>query len=197
MNKEEELLYRCFQGESAAWEIFVNLYVTPINNSIKYILNKYDPNYSDSELEDLTQGVLVSLMEQDYKRLRLFRGERNCSLVTYLRVVAARQTVDYLRKKGREKNLLHHYKTIGGPEMEEGLGENVLSLVDEALEIEKVKEIIAGLSSQERLFIQLHFYRELSLKTTAEVLNISPEAAYTRKNRLIKKFRRLLEEITL
>lgn len=195
MRKEEiSLLDRCFQGESAAWDEFVEKYFNPVAGAIKYILGKYSLNYNDSELEDLTQEVFVALMEQDYRRLRLFRGEKNCSLATYLRVLSARKAIDYLRRKGREKISLQHYKTVYDREGDDHLSEASFCPEEESPETERMKAIIAGLSPPERLFIHLHFYRELSLQEVAKILKVSPETAYTRKSRLLKKIRLSLKK---
>lgn len=195
MRKEDELLlYRCFRGEGDAWDDFVNIYLAPVSTAIKHVLDKYTSFSSGNEVEDLTQRFFLSLMEDDYKRLRIFKGERNCSLATYLRVVASRQAIDYLRKQGRERNLLDQYKTVHEREAEEDPSDMDLSPGGKAADLAEVKKVIARLSPPERLFLHLHYYRELSLKATAQTLNISLEAAYTRKSRLLKKIRRALKK---
>ena len=55
---------------------------------------------------DVYGDVFLALFENDFARLRSFRGENDCSLASWIRLIASRKTLDYLRDRGRRSRLL-------------------------------------------------------------------------------------------
>jgi RNA polymerase sigma factor (sigma-70 family) len=97
-----ELIKRCINGnDKAAWEIFVNDYSKLIWNSIRKTFLKYSFRYADEDVEDMYSSVFVSLVDNDFKKLRQFRSENACSVSTWLTVITIRMTIDFLRKDKR------------------------------------------------------------------------------------------------
>ena len=98
--KEKTLLTGCLKGEKAAWDAFVLQYSSLVYHTIKKTLSLYHCDSSSNPVEDLYQDVFVSLLRDDFRKLRQFRGDRGCSLASWIRVLAARLTIDFLRKQG-------------------------------------------------------------------------------------------------
>jgi len=96
--KEKILIAGCLNANKAAWDAFVLQYSSLVYHAIRKTLTLHHSESRDEVVEDLYQEVFVSLIQDDYKKLRQFRGDRGCTLASWLRVVASRLTIDFLRK---------------------------------------------------------------------------------------------------
>ncbi|MBI4526702.1 MAG: sigma-70 family RNA polymerase sigma factor [Deltaproteobacteria bacterium] len=96
---ERTLLSGCKRGEKPAWPAFVQQYSPLVYHTIKRTLSLYHTNARPDIVEDLFQDFFLSVLRDDYKKLRQFRGDRGCTLASWLRMVAARLTIDHLREQ--------------------------------------------------------------------------------------------------
>jgi RNA polymerase sigma factor (sigma-70 family) len=99
--KEKALLSGCLNGEKTAWDAFVLQYSSLVYHTIKKTFTLYHLEPRADLVEDLFQEVFLSLLRDDFRKLSQFKGERGCSLASWLRVVVARITIDFLRKQQR------------------------------------------------------------------------------------------------
>ena len=60
-------------------------------------------------------------------------------------------------------------------------------------ETKLLDEAVGGLRGQDRLLIDLCYRNELHAREIAALLQVSPGAVYTRKNRILGKLRKALE----
>lgn len=96
--KEKTLLAGCLNGDKAAWDAFVLQYSSLVHHTIKKTLIFRHTEISSDLVDDLFQEVFLSLVKDDFFQLRRFRGDRGCTLASWLRMIAARRTIDHLRK---------------------------------------------------------------------------------------------------
>lgn len=137
-------------------------------------------------IEDLHQDFFLGLCKNDFRKLRQFKGDWGCSLASWLRMIASRVTVDFLRLK--------RPITVEVPEtLASDQGDPPSRLLDREEE-QRVAEALDGLSPRDRLFVDLHFYRGLPPEAVAAILNVSVAALYTLKSRLLDKLRELLKK---
>ena len=99
---ERELLSHCFAGDHASWNRFVQYYRGLIYHTIKTTVALHRAEQPHDFADDLFQEIFVSLVKDDYSQLRRFRGDNDCTLASWLRMVAARRTIDHLRKSDRK-----------------------------------------------------------------------------------------------
>lgn len=71
---EKELLTACIQGDKKAWDIFVEKYTDLVYHTIHKTLNIYHPDFLYQELEDIHNSIFLSLIDNDYKKLRQYKG---------------------------------------------------------------------------------------------------------------------------
>jgi hypothetical protein len=90
--KEKILLAGCIKGEKAAWDALVLQYSKLAYSTIRSTLTLHHALPQDDIVEDLHQDFFLSLCENDFRKLRQFRGERGCSVASWLRVIASRIT---------------------------------------------------------------------------------------------------------
>lgn len=96
---ENTLIAGCVSGDKAAWDEFVRQYSGLIYHTIKNTAAPHRAEISQDFADDLFQEIFLSLVKDNYLQLRRFRGDHGCTLASWLRMIAARRTIDQLRKK--------------------------------------------------------------------------------------------------
>lgn len=91
---EKELLQRVLAEEPGAFDDFLERYRALIY-SVFYGRGYKFP--ADS-MDDVYQSFVLALTAKEFHKLRAFQGRNNCSLATFLQVVASRFALDELRK---------------------------------------------------------------------------------------------------
>ncbi len=91
---DRNLLDRCLQRKPRAWEDFVDRFLGLITHVVKHTTQTKSENFTSQDYGDFCNEIFLTILENDYAVLRHFRGE--CSLATYLTVVARRRMVKLL-----------------------------------------------------------------------------------------------------
>lgn len=92
------LLQRCLDREPRAWENFVDRFVGLVVHVVHRTTSGRGMTIDDSTRDDLAAEVFLVLIRHDFAVLRRFR--RQCSLATYLTVIARRVVVRRLQSMG-------------------------------------------------------------------------------------------------
>ncbi len=87
--------------DDQAWEQFLQQYRRLIFAAIHGALASCNFKAADQDLEDLFWTVVGSLLEDDCRRLRAFEGRKGCTLATWLRLIAGRKAIDFVRSRIR------------------------------------------------------------------------------------------------
>ncbi|MBI4689541.1 MAG: sigma-70 family RNA polymerase sigma factor [Nitrospirae bacterium] len=193
---DTELIARCLSDENGmGWEAFVRTYSKLIWNSIHKTFSSYNFRYSQEDTEDIYSSVFLSLIENNFKKLKQFKGENACSLATWLTIITSRLTIDYMRKDKRhlfvephseEKDILDLIpdgrdcaeKTLEGKQINEGF-----------------KKSVNSLSPQDKMLYDMLYHRGISSEEAAEILGISVAVVYTKKHRIIKKIKKNVKKV--
>jgi len=192
-----DLIAACVRGDEAAREEFVVQYDGLIRYAMLIVLRQRGVALSREELDDLHQVVLASFFERSCRRLQMYEGRNRASFATFVRVCAARQTLDYLRQRRRHPpaieeaelarepggSLVEHADPGAGPEEATSARQTLL----------QVKGIVDSLPSREQLLVRLHFVEDMDIPTVARTLGISENAAHVLKSRIRAKLRAALE----
>lgn len=184
--KERNLLAGCLQGEKAAWDAFVLQYSSLVYHTIKRTFTLYHTEPRADLVEDLYQEFFLSLLRDDFKKLRQFRGDRGCSLASWIRVIAARLTIDFLRKQEPAKVEVADTVPFEGPDLH--------ASVIRREEDEILLQTLQSLSPRDRIFIDLCFRQGLPPEDLAAILKVSINAVYTQKSRILDKLRETLRK---
>jgi RNA polymerase sigma factor (sigma-70 family) len=183
--REKTLIAGCVNGEKAAWDAFVREFSPLVYHTIKKTFNLYHSDPISNSVEDLYQEVFVSLLRDDCKKLRQFRGDRGCTLASWLRVVAARETIDFLRKR-----------RLPSVEIPDGLARNDPDLSESLIDEEQerlLNQAIQTLPPRDRILIDLVYRQSLPPEEIAAILKISVNAVYTQKSRILARLREALK----
>ena len=191
---EKRLIHDCLSQDKKAWDTFVNSYSKVISHGIFHTLKKYSAEIEDHIVEDLFHTTFLSLLENNYKKLRQFRW--NCKLSSWLHLIAARTTIDYLRKQKHTRSL--DQENDDNVKMADQIP-NGNPLADESIEVIEEKKsletLIKALKPREQFFIQLYIVQELSVPEIAKLMRITPNNVYQMKNRVIGKMKKIAQSL--
>ncbi|HXV83127.1 MAG TPA: sigma-70 family RNA polymerase sigma factor [Candidatus Binatia bacterium] len=183
---EQELLSRCFARDQAGWSEFVQRYAGLIFHTIKRTSAVHGAQRSQDFADDLFQEIFLTLVQDDYFQLRRFRGDHGCTLASWLRMIAARRTIDHLRKSKIPPGLLEEPLEHDPAQALERASDDEQSLV--------LAKAVEDLPPQEKILIDLFFREGLSAKDVASILRMSIGSVYTQKSRILAKLRERLRK---
>ncbi|MGA2616507.1 MAG: sigma-70 family RNA polymerase sigma factor [Thermoguttaceae bacterium] len=94
---DRNLLDRCLQNKSRAWEDFVDRFMGLVYHVIRHTAQARSVRLTAEDRDDLCGEVFLAVIRNDFAVLRHFRGQS--SLATYLTVVARRIVVHELLQR--------------------------------------------------------------------------------------------------
>ncbi len=102
---DRNLLERCLQQKPRAWEDFVDRFMGLMIHVVNHTAQSRGMQLTPEDRDDLCASVFLVMIDNDLAVLRNFR--RQCSLATYLTVVARRIVVRELqaRKPGEHQTI--------------------------------------------------------------------------------------------
>jgi len=187
-----EFLQRCVKGERQSWDKFVDKYSRLIYNYIHSVLKaKGVSKFSQDNIEDLFQEILLSLVQDNFKKLKSFKGRNGCSLASWLRQVVINYTIDYMRKSKPTVSL--DEETDDEFSLKDILADDSASITDSLTQEERLthlKGCIQELDNDGKYFLELHINRGLALEELKDYFKLSRGAIDMRKKRIIERLKR-------
>jgi RNA polymerase sigma-70 factor (ECF subfamily) len=177
---DRALLQRCLNHESGAWNDFVDRFLGLIYHVIHHTSYLRSTPLRPEDTEDVAAEVLLQLVARNYAVLREFRGQ--CSLATYLTVVARRICVHELARRAAAKEVQArtdgHAREIESEELHKA---------EMGIErLEEVQKLLSKLPAREREVVRLCYlegrsYEEISTELHMPVNSIGPILSRARK----------------
>ncbi len=96
---DRQLLQRCLDGSPRAWQDFADRFLGLVVHVANHTAESRGLALDSATRDDLVADVFLAILQNDLSTLRRFR--RNCSLATYLTVVARRVIVRRLTRQQR------------------------------------------------------------------------------------------------
>lgn len=184
IEKEKTFIAGCLIGDKTAWDSFVLQYSNLVYYTIKKTLVRYHTDPRTDVIEDLYQEFFVSLLRNDCKKLRQFTGAHGCSLASWLRIVATRLTIDFVRKQALRSGEVASVMSRDSPDPAE-------PLINEEQE-RMLNQAIHSLSARDRVLLDLCYRQALASDEVAQLLKTSVNAIYAQKSRILEKIRKVL-----
>ena len=188
---EKEFIRRCLNQDKAAWDEFVDRYSRLIYNYIHSIFKIKGVNPSSDTVNDLFQDIFLSLIQDNFHKLRQFRGKNNASLASWLRIITINFCLDYFKKERKTKISLD--EDFGDDACLKDIlaDQRILAdrFISEQERLQHLFECIDSLNSQDKYFLEMHIYHGVNLGNLQRNLGISRSAVDMRKSRLIQKLR--------
>lgn len=204
LTKEEEkkLVQMCISGDKKAWDNFVSQFCKLIYNFIHKTLKRYGCQNNPDLVEELFQDIFLGLLKDDYSKLRNFGWKNDCSISTWLGVVATNLVMDSLRKDSRYK---HKFESLDAT-AESADGEmtslankahNDRSFVEDLYSqenLELLNSLIDKLQPSDQLLFTLIYKDGLALEEVAQHMHKSIDALYMHKKRVLDKLKAEFEK---
>jgi DNA-directed RNA polymerase specialized sigma24 family protein len=115
---DRQLLQRCLDGSPRAWQDFADRFLGLVVHVANHTAEARGLSIDASTRDDLVADVFLAILKDDLAVLKRFR--RNCSLATYLTVIARRVIVrrltSQLRNGHQRLNRLDQSPTVMDPE---------------------------------------------------------------------------------
>jgi RNA polymerase sigma-70 factor (ECF subfamily) len=172
---DRQLLERCLDGAPGAWQDFVDRFLGLVTHVVDHTAHSKGIRIDPSTRDDLVAEVFLTLIANDYAALRRFR--RNCSLATYLTVIARRVVVRRLLRLSRAES------PVG-----------VLEVVDDhpptRLENgEEVQRLLSSLEPKEASVVRMYHLEGKSYEEISRLVGISTNTIGPMLSRAREKMR--------
>jgi RNA polymerase sigma-70 factor, ECF subfamily len=193
---DQTLINSLIAGDRSEWERFVNDHTKLVYATVRRTLTGCNfHTVSDNDVEDLHAAVFSSLVEDGYRRLRLFKG--NCSLASWIRVIAVRKVLDFVRHEIPKRDSEVHITDNEDRPLEDLAVDNsspAQPLMD-AERVNAVKDCLKRLPPRERLILTL-YAEGRKAEDVARLVSISVANVYVIQHRALGQVRQWLEEKT-
>lgn len=189
------LLQRCLDGAPRSWEDFVDRFLGLVVHVANRTAAARGEDLDDATRDDLVAEVFLEFLRDDSAVLRRFR--RNCSLATYLTVIARRVIVRRLmsrrRAAGQPARLASgngtptahaHAATNGNPALERWENE------------EEVRDLMLRLDPQEADLVRMFHLEGKSYREISEQIGVAENSIGPALSRARAKMRRGETEAT-
>lgn len=199
--EERELLERVFDGNKQSYEGLVRKYTKLIYNSIYRTLELKGYKIAPDLVEDLHQEVFLSLIDADFRKLRTFKWDRNCSLATWLCVVTRNLVLNFIRTDTKYKSLTKSIDEAIDEEKESSLKDiikdespSIKEKMDKEAAVDVLNKHLEKLDITERTILEMFYVQDLPLEEIAHVLGKSEDAVFMQKKRLIAQLQEKIKK---
>jgi len=170
---DKNLLERCLSLKTGSWEDFVDRYLGLVVHVVNHTAQARGIKLSAEDREDFCADVFLAIIKDDFALLRHFRGQ--CSLATYLTVVARRVSVRELL----QRKTLGRLSLAGVGEAETNGHADSRNPEQRLTDRETVDRLMQGLRDDEARIVRLYHlegksYQEISLATGVPENSIGP-----------------------
>jgi len=173
---DRNLLDRCLTRKPRAWDDFVDRFLGLVTHVINHTARSRSIRLTTQDFEDLAAEVFMALIEDDFAVLRRFRGQ--CSLATYLTVVARRVVVRELLKRKTQTSL----GEVAGNESDNHAGPSPEERISDREEVER---LLSGLNGPEADVVRMYHlegktYEEISTSVGMPTNSVGPTLSRAR-----------------
>ena len=177
---DRNLVQRCLNHESGAWNDFVDRFLGLIYHVIHHTAYLRSLPLHAEDTEDLAAEILLQIVAGDYAVLRQFRGQS--SLATYLSVIARRICVHELAQRAAAREVQLKADGAGAAHEPEEPPKAQIGLEN----LEEIQKQLKKLPSREREVVRLRYlegrsYEEISTELNIPVNTIGPILSRARK----------------
>ena len=172
---DRNLIQRCLAHSPRAWEDFVDRFMGLVIHVVNHTAKCRSIRLTREDRDDLASQVFLAIVGEEFAVLQRFRGE--CSLATYLTVVARRVVVHQLLDR-----------KIAAPlqgNLEEAVGSDGEEAEQRISDREQVERLLSGLQETEAAVVRMYHlegksYREISAATGMSENTVGPTLSRAR-----------------
>ena len=197
-SSDKELLKACIHESPGARDLFVDEYSKLIHKCIDVTFKKYSTELQKDDSIDLFQDIFLSFFKDDCRKLHQYRGDNNCSVASWLRIIAINITLNFISRRKPLISLDDDSKdsgiTVGElPDDRTPVTEILIDAEEDFL----YKKAIEELNVQDQLVLKYLYQKGLTPAETAKIMNIETSTVYSKINRIKKKLQEILKSKNL
>jgi len=199
--EEKALLEKVLSEDKQSYDGFIRKYTKLIYNSIYRTLELKGYKIAPDLAEDLHQEVFLSLIDGNFRKLRTFKWERNCSLATWLGVVTRNFVLNFIRTDSKYKSLTKSIDEEIDEEKENSLKDiikdkslSIREKMDRDAVVDIMNKRVEKLDITERAILEMFYLQDLPLKEIARVLGKSEDAVFMQKKRLVAQLQEKIKK---
>ncbi len=191
---EPDLVAAVLAGEPGAWAAFYARYERLIISCVRKVLVRYGAFHTEEDIEDLVSNTALNIVKDDYKKLRAFDANRGYRLSSWIGLLATNTAYDALRQRPPAALSLDEGDDDGAPHQVPAEVEDPAERLVRGEQHRQMEQAMAQLSPSEQLFVRYYFEDELEPEQIAQLMRISVNTVYSRKNKVREKLRRIVEQ---
>lgn len=192
---DKELLRAFINNTPGARDFFVEKYANLIFKSIHRTFKKYSANHLDEDVEDLFQNILESFIKDDCHRLKQYRGDNNCSVASWLRVVTISRTINFITR--RKTFISLDDDSDDRQPLEEKIKNTEKSVEELLINAERgrlLQMAIEKLNPKDRQIMEFYYKDDLKPEEIAKHMNVAVNTVYSWVSRIKKRLQKILQE---
>ncbi len=191
---DKELVRLSIEGDTEARELFVENYSKLVYSCVHETLRMYCKDFLREDVEDIYNDIFLSLFKDDCKKLGQFRGDNNCTVASWLRIIAINSTRNFITRNrtfislesATEEGLTHIDRMSDSRP-------SVLNQLIESEEIKLFKELIDELKPDDRLILKYYYKGSLPPEEIAKIMNVAVNTVYSKISRIKKRLKEILK----
>jgi len=181
------LVRRCLRGTRTAWDDFAREYQDVVVRAVRHALIRLCRRAPVQDVENVVQEIFSSLLEDSGRRLKQYSGR--CSLKGWLRAVAMRRTVNYVRDERRRRGRPLDEHLLFIPESRRSEADETM-----AERIRRLDASLDRLNVRDRLVLRLYYLDGVPLKSIAVLLGVSRNTIWPMVTRARQRLHRKMCE---
>lgn len=189
---DRQLLRRVLVSNDRAWAELIRRYRPLIYRCITKVTMRYAPHLGGADLDEIYADVLMALLRDDMRKLRLYNPRRGTKLGSWIGMISINAAYDFLRSAGRRPML---DRIDGAPDPHEEHDRSPLDVLIEKERWDHLNELLTDFSEKDRTFVSLYFGQGLDAQMVAEQMSISLKTVYTKKHKIRAHLRRCLQSL--
>ena len=182
--RDKELIRRCLQHESGAWNDFVERFLGLVYHIVQHSAELRSYPLTPEDKEDIAAQIMLKIVENDYHALRQFRGKS--SLAAYLTVIARRSCVHEMAQRAQQREREGITTRANDHVMVDKSSGHATPGLDT---LEEVRKLLKKLPSRERAVVRLFYIEGRTYEEISTELNIPVNSIGAILSRARKKLR--------
>ncbi len=188
---DHELLSNVLNGADRSWSELVRRYRALMYRCITKVTVKYAPHLSWADLDEIFAEVLISLLRDDMRKLRMYDPNRGTKVGSWIGMISINAAYDFLRSAGRRPIL---DRIDGTPDPHQDCDRTPLDTLIEKERWGQLNTILTDFSDKDRMFMALYYAEGMDAESVAEQMSISLKTVYSKKHKIRAHLRRCLSE---
>ena len=186
---DTQLLRRVLRQDEQAWTEFMRRFRPLIFRCITKVVGRYDAVLSSADPDEIFGEVLLAIVRDDFRKLRLWDSRRGTKLSSWLGMIATNTAYDYLRGTARRPIL---DRIDGIPDIFDPAEHSPLDDILEQERRAELNQLLSDYSDKDRTFVALYYAQGLEAEEVAAEMDISIKTVYSKKHKLLARLQSTL-----